>query len=343
MTICGLFLCFIFVLVIMASTTNTQENQKQEQVIQEEEFDAPPLIEVGHESIPEYKKDQVPKFIIELEDFPQEIFEKFKKENKADVIKSEWENEMYGGSVLDPIVNFETLTDGNKFEKRIPNYLRDDLEEIAAENVSCRHFNLKNVFIHEKRDHAFFADISILITGELDHDDVQRLTELEDQFEGTFQQNHEKYLKDKGAYEDSFTRMDDIAHLLSGYGRFIFYDAYGSSVIRSDGSREFNPLVDAQQNKISQIKEGHFYQSFAEGYGRILDLVKQVKVGYWKEDWAYGKMQHYQDGKMLEQGIYDELNFDDDESLIEKEEIITFETNVDPLELLDEIDLENKS
>jgi hypothetical protein len=70
MTICGLFLCFIFVLVIMASTTNTQENQKQEQVIQEEEFDAPPLIEVGHESIPEYKKDQVPKFIIELEDFP---------------------------------------------------------------------------------------------------------------------------------------------------------------------------------------------------------------------------------------------------------------------------------
>jgi hypothetical protein len=54
-------------------------------------------------------------------------------------------------------------------------------------------------------------------------------------------------------------------------------------------------------------------------------------------------MQHYQDGKMLEQGIYDELNFDDDESLIEKEEIITFETNVDPLELLDEIDLENKS
>lgn len=158
---------------------------------------------------------------------------------------------MYGGSVLDPIVNFETLKDGTKFEKRIPNYLRDDLEEIAAENVTCRHFNLKNVFIHEKSDHAFFVDISILITGELDHDEIQMLTELEDRFEGTYPENREKYLKDKAAYEDSFTRMDDIAHLLTGYGRFIFYDAYGSSAIRSDGSKEFNPLIDPEQNKIS--------------------------------------------------------------------------------------------
>jgi len=101
---------------------------------------------------------------------------------------------MYGGSVLDPIVNFETLKDGTKFEKRIPNYLRDDLEEIAAENVTCRHFTLKNVFIHEKSDHAFFVDISILITGELDHDEIQMLTELEDRFEGTYQENREKYL-----------------------------------------------------------------------------------------------------------------------------------------------------
>lgn len=232
------------------------------------------LAEVGHEPLPEYKKDQVPKFIVELEDFPAEIFDKYKKENKAQIFKTEWENEMYGGSVLDPVVNFETLKDGKKFKKKLPNYLRDDLETIAEENVTCRHFNLKNVFIHEKSDHAFFADISILITGDLAHDDIQLLTELEDQFEGTFEQNHQKYLKDKSAYEDSFTRMDDIAHLLTGYGRFIFYDAYGSSVIRSDGSKEFNPLVDPHQNKISQIKEGHFYQSFAEGYCRILDLVK---------------------------------------------------------------------
>ena len=197
---------------------------------------------------------------------------------------------MYGGSVLDPVVNFGKLTDGNRFEKKIPNYLRDDLEEIAAENITCRHFNLKNVFVHEKKDHAFFADISILITGDLSHDEIQLLTEIEDRFEGTFKENQEKYLKDKAAYENSFARMDDIAHLLTGYGRFIFFDAYASSNVRSDGSQEFNPLIDANQNKISQIKEGHFYQSFAEGYGRVLDLVKQVKVGYWKEDWAYGKM-----------------------------------------------------
>jgi len=51
-------------------------------------------------------------------------------------------------------------------------------------------------------------------------------------------------------------------------------------------------------------------------------------------------MQHYQDGELLEQGVYDELNFDDDESLIEETEILTFEINTDPLELLDEIDIE---
>ena len=89
-----------------------------------------------------------------------------------------------------------------------------------------------------------FADISILITGDLTHDDIQTLTEIEDRFEGSFKENQEKYMKDKAAYEDSFARMDDIAHLLTGYGRFIFYDAYGSSNLRSDGSREFNPLVD---------------------------------------------------------------------------------------------------
>lgn len=58
-------------------------------MVQEYDDDTP-LIEVGHESLPEYKKDQVPKFIIELEDFPIEIHDKYRKEEKDFIIKKEW-------------------------------------------------------------------------------------------------------------------------------------------------------------------------------------------------------------------------------------------------------------
>lgn len=65
-------------------------------------------------------------FLEEIQTFPHYLFEKLEKDNKADVLMELWEDQIYGGSVLEPIV---VSTSGMKRE--IKNDLRNDIIYLA--------------------------------------------------------------------------------------------------------------------------------------------------------------------------------------------------------------------
>ena len=69
-------------------------------------------------------------------------------------------------------------------------------------------------------------------------------------------------------------------------GRFIYYEVYGDSGI--DGTKKFNPMIDPNMNKITEIKEGEFHEGKADGYNRWMNNEYAAKVGFWKDDWGYG-------------------------------------------------------
>ena len=74
---------------------------------------------------------------------------------------------------------------------------------------------------------------------------------------------------------------------MTGMGRFIYYEVYGYSGIRSDGTKIFNPMVDPKMNKIVRMKEGEFTKGKSDGYNRWMNL-GFAKVGFWKDDRGYG-------------------------------------------------------
>ena len=75
---------------------------------------------------------------------------------------------------------------------------------------------------------------------------------------------------------------------MTGTGRFIYYEVYGSSGLREDGTKKFNPMIDPEMNKITEIKEGEFFEGKSDGYNRMKNVEKDAKVGFWSEDSGYG-------------------------------------------------------
>ena len=252
--------------------------------------------------------------------------------DNADKLKQEWINDVYGGSVLDPIVEISISNDGHKKAENVPNYLRAHLQNLRS---GWHYFNLKNIFIKRKRFHSFFADVELIVTDPLKKEDYDILREMEGRFKGTYSEDRSNYLKDNTNLEE-FAVMDEIEPFLSGYGRIIFYDVSGYETSNSDGTKVYDPFVNPELNKITQIKEGQFFEGKAEGYCRIMDPSRRVQVGFFKEDWPYGKLKEFVDGELMEQGIFDEVFNDDDESsFLKAVDIKSFEENVDPMDFED--------
>lgn len=192
-----------------------------------------------------------------MQKFPeQEIFSKFQMDDNADKFKQEWNNDVYGGSVLDPIVEISISNDGLKKAENVPNYLRARLQNLRQ---GWHYFNLKNIFVKRQRTHSFFVDVEIITTEPLDKKDYDFLREIEGRFKGSYSEQRRDFLKDYSSLVD-FATMDDILPFISGYGRFIFYDVYGYAVANSDGTKVYDPMVNPELNKITLIKEGQFFQ-----------------------------------------------------------------------------------
>jgi hypothetical protein len=107
---------------------------------------------------------------------------KYGNQTPSELYRGQWASESYGGSVFNPILN-KNSTVGNELidgvfedsEIVITNYLLDDLYYLencigVKHEKDCilpHYFNLSNLFIDEKEDHAVFADVHILITPEI--------------------------------------------------------------------------------------------------------------------------------------------------------------------------------
>ena len=101
----------------------------------------------------------------------------------SDKLKQEWDHDVYGCSVLDPIVEVTISNDGHKKAEEVPNYLRAHLQNLRS---GWHYFHLKNIFIKRKRDHSFFADFEIIITNHLRKEDYDMLREIEARFKGNY-------------------------------------------------------------------------------------------------------------------------------------------------------------
>ena len=73
---------------------------------------------------------------------------------------------IYGGSVLDPVINYIKINDTSKEEQRteLGNTLRQDIALAYYNHKPLKYYVIQNVYIHEKEDHALFVDVYLLTT-----------------------------------------------------------------------------------------------------------------------------------------------------------------------------------
>jgi hypothetical protein len=108
----------------------------------------------------DYKGD-TGKFVQYLEGFPfDEIDKKFQFNGKnAWFFQQQWENPYYGGSSLNPVINYLSSDDSQIVERlEIPNSLRSKI----ANFKNPKFITVKNVEIKANLDHTKFVDIFLL-------------------------------------------------------------------------------------------------------------------------------------------------------------------------------------
>lgn len=187
--------CLLIFLYIIVSGSNSSEAPRPkipeiESSIEEKKGVPEKSIEI-HENYPvaKYdKKESILKFLESIKHFPAEIFSKFMKDNLGEQFKKSYSNKIYGSSVLNPITTEKTYND-HPLVKKIGNYLEDDVKALTNSDIKCRYFSLKNLYIYEKRDHAFFVDLSILIQKDLSDEDVILLNNIQEMFSGNYDSN----------------------------------------------------------------------------------------------------------------------------------------------------------
>uniref|UniRef100_A0A7S3CI48 Uncharacterized protein n=1 Tax=Strombidium rassoulzadegani TaxID=1082188 RepID=A0A7S3CI48_9SPIT len=266
-----------------------------------------------------------------MKSYPTIIDEKFQMDEMQDSFAENWRNKLYGGSVFESVSSQE-FNNGVKTIHKLPNNLFEDLEKANENKQSNKnYFKLENLYIYERDDYAYFADVWLYQTDS--HISAFDRNALEFAQNGTedisFAERLEKYRAKPSSRPTDFQKFEQVSQQMNGFARMIFYQVHAYD---SDNA-SFNPYLNPRKNRIIQMKEGEVKAGSPEGYNRIMDFMNDVAVGFFKDGKAYGKVQYYENGRLAEQGIYNEISPKNGNTQVKGELIQSFTTNVDPMHI----------
>ena len=167
--------------------------------------------------------NEVADFVMDLEAFPiHEIDYKFQMKNDTVAFfKNVWEDPQYGGSCLDPIVNYrKTSTPGLMQRTEIGNSLRQEISLNYEQNMKSRYFIIQNVLVQEMTDHAIFVDIFLLTNQEYKAEDLALLEKIKTNNHYSYAYQHEMSVFNS---DKDFVKFEEIRYLLNGISRMFYY------------------------------------------------------------------------------------------------------------------------
>lgn len=207
-------------------------------------------------------------------------------------MQKHWNNQFYGGSVLDPI--YPPLQ-----KDPVLNYFNGTFGDISREQShTSKYYTFENIELKNSNHSQIFADIWILANTATFTAEDNRLVSAE-----------ATNIKEIGPIKKHrtilLTEMSKIQTLLNGYARIIIYEAHTpmNSTYLPDPKIEYDPRVNYHKNKILEIREGQFFNGMLNGYGRVFESDGSAKIGFFHFDKDFGKMMFFENGFLLKEGI----------------------------------------
>ena len=90
------------------------------------------------------------KFVRMLDSYPQDMDVKYQMDNKT--FYHHWLNEEYGGSILDPVINYEKVSESFEAYDRveIPNSLRQDIADSQIKDP--KYYVIQNLIVFTNQE-----------------------------------------------------------------------------------------------------------------------------------------------------------------------------------------------
>lgn len=204
---------------------------------------------------------------------------------------------------------------------------------VYKDNTFEQLYRFTDILVQEFEDYAVFCDIWILSNVNLMKqmhlimNNLQTLSKnsltissiLKDSLTEDIEFHEDKFLK---LLINKYQSMKEMSPHMTGYGRKMCYEVHA----KIPGTDVFSPYVNSKSNKLIIFKEGEFKNGVLDGFGRTL-YQSVAEIGFYLNDFPYGKFQVYIKGELEKQGLFDSHPDKKTDYLVQEKQILSFNEN----------------